>query len=160
MRKRPASERARWVHANAQKNRPANRTQISKAAGAPSPFFVGRFRRNNGKQNPVVLARDIRHAAEQSAENRPPRGPGISPGERRQRAHGVARPNSNQNVVHKNLERTRARRKQRTRHGNAYEQDQIHPNGQGAEYPPQHKRGDVRPRDHDSRCSGRKPNAA
>lgn len=39
------------------------------------------------------------------------------PGKRRQRANGVARPNLNQNVVHKNLERTRARRKQRTRHG-------------------------------------------
>ena len=74
-------------------------------------------RRNNGKQHPVVLARTIRHAAEQSAEYRPPRGHGISPGERRQRANGVARPNLNQNVIHKNLEHARARRKQRTRHG-------------------------------------------
>lgn len=66
---------------------------------------------------PVVLARDIRHAAEQSAENRSPRGHDISPSKRRQRANGVARPNLNQNVVHKNLKRARACSKQRTRHG-------------------------------------------
>ena len=44
--------------------------------------------------------------------------------------------------------------------GNAHEESQVRPNGQGAEHPPQRKRDDVRPRDHDSRRSRRKPHTA
>ena len=50
--------------------------------------------------------------------------------------------------------------KRHARKGNAHEQDQVRPNGQGPKHPAQRERDDVRTRDYDSRRSRRKPDAA